>query len=93
MHIGLSGFAYIAWMSFEIADIASLSDVMLFPFSAKIGAACGLSMRHSCAIFAQLVCLANASFIAFSLLFMFRPYQFPYFCRNSESLSTVGSSW
>ena len=67
-------------MWFAIAAIASSSDVMLSPFTLNIGAAIGLLTRSSRAIFAQFVCLANASLIA---------DKFPNFCRDSKSLSSV----
>ena len=92
MCIGLSGSAYIALMCLAIAAIASSSDVMLLPFSLKIGAACGMSMRSSCAIFAQFVCLENASCIT-AFFFRVRADQLPYLRSEPESLSTVGCPW
>ena len=47
-----------------MASMASSSDVVVLPSMQNTGAAHGLFIRSSLAVFAQLVCLANASLTA-----------------------------
>ncbi len=57
-------------MCSAMASMASLSDVVVLPSMQNTGAANGLFIRSSLAVFAQLVCLANASLTASFFLFL-----------------------
>ena len=62
--VGKFGGAYMVAIWSAMTLVASSSEVMTLPLTLKTGAACGLSMRNSCAILAQLVCPAKASLMA-----------------------------